>query len=92
MVNTITLKKLRPGLPKVIKDIDAKLDRYIVMKRGKPVAVMLNPDDYEGLLETIEILSDKDAVRRIKKAKRDIAEGKTITLEDLRRKIEQLNV
>ena len=92
MVNTITLKELRPGLPQVIKNIDAKLDRYIVMKRGKPVAMMISPDDYEGLIETIEILSDKDAVKRIKEAKRGIAAGKTISLEELRSKIEKANV
>ena len=92
MVNTITLKELRPGLPQVIKNIDSKLDRYIVMKRGKPVAMMISLDDYEGLIETIEILSDKDAVKRIKEAKREIAEGKTISLEELRSKIEKANV
>ena len=91
MVNTITLKELRPELPKVIKGIDAKLDRYIVTKRGKPIAVMLSPDDYDGLLETIEILSDKETAKRLKKAKQEIKTGKTITLEELRRKIEKLN-
>lgn len=92
MVNTITLKELRPDLPEVIKKIDGRLDRYIVTKRGRPVAVMLSPDDYEGLLETIEILSDKEAVKRIKLAKQEIREGKTVSLADLRRKIEKLNV
>lgn len=91
MVNTITLKELRPELPLVIRDIDAKLDRYIVTKRGKPVAIMMSPEDYEGLLETIEILSDKEAALRIKKAKREIKASKTISLESLRRKIEKLN-
>ena len=84
MVNTIALKQLRPGLPAVIKDIDTKLDRYIVMKRGKPVAVMMSPDDYEGLLETIEILSDKKLMRSIRKAKQEIKEGKTIPWEEAR--------
>lgn len=91
MVNTITLKELRPELPGVIKDIDSKLDRYIVTKRGKPVAIMISPDDYEGLLETIEILSDKEAVGRIKEAKREIKAGKTVSLEELRHKIEKLD-
>lgn len=88
MVNTITLKELRPELPEVIKDIDNKLDRYIITKRGKPVAIMISVDDYEGFLETVEILSDKEAVRRIKKAKREIKKGETISLEELKRKIE----
>lgn len=92
MVNMITLKELRPELPLVIKGIDSKLDRYIVTKRGKPVAVMMSPDDYEGLLETIEILSDKEAVKRIKQAKKEIKEGKTVSLKTLRRRIEKLHV
>lgn len=92
MVNMINLKELRPGLPKVIRRIDTKLDRYIITRRSKPVAVMISLDDYDSLLETIEILSDKSLVRRIKKAKREIEQGKTITLEALRRKIEKANV
>jgi antitoxin YefM len=92
MLNTIKLKELRPGLPEVIKSIDTKLDRFIVTKRGRPIAVMLSVDDYEGLLETLEILSDKDAVRRIKKAKKEIREGKTISLQKLKERIEKYNV
>ncbi len=90
MTNLITLKELRPKLPAIIKDIDTKLDRYIVTKRGKPISIMLNIDDYEGLLETIEILSNKNIVKRIKKAKKEIKEGKTISLEKLRCKIEKI--
>ena len=90
MVNTITLKALRPELPEVINGIDRKLDRYIVTKRGKPVAVMMSVDDYEGLLETIEILSDKEAMQRIKKAKKEIRDGNTVSLAELRRKIENV--
>ena len=90
MVNTITLKKLRPDLPEVIKGIDEKLDRYIITKRGKPVAVMMSVDDYEGLIETIEILSDKDAVKRIKRARKEIKEGKTVSLKKLRKRIENV--
>lgn len=90
MVNTITLKELRPELPKVIKDIDKKLDRYIITKRGKPVAIVMSVDDYEGFLETIEILSNKKLMRKIKKAKKEVKEGKTISLEELRQKIEKV--
>ncbi|HAH20129.1 MAG TPA: prevent-host-death protein [Candidatus Omnitrophica bacterium] len=89
MVNTITLKELRPELPAIIKKIDSRLDRYVVTRRGKPVAVMISPDDYEGLLETVEILSDKESVKRIKQAKQQIKEGRTVSLEELRLRIEK---
>ena len=53
MVHTITLKELRPDLPEVINNIDTKSDRYIITKRGKPVAIMMNIDDYDSILETM---------------------------------------
>ena len=90
MVHTVALKELRPDLPNVIKGIDCKLDRYIVTKRGKPVVVMMSVDDYDGLMETLDILSDKEAVKRIKKAKQEIKQGKTISWEALKKELESV--
>ncbi|NNN07143.1 MAG: hypothetical protein HKL90_14715 [Elusimicrobia bacterium] len=44
--------------------------------------------DYAGLLETIQILSDKTAAKRIRKSWREARAGKTVTLEALRRRLE----
>lgn len=90
MVNTITLKELRPGLPEVIDRIDTKWDRYIVTRRGKPVCMMLSVEDYEAIVETIEILSDPGAVKRIRKAEKEIAQGKTVPLEKLLKDLEHV--
>ena len=52
MITTMSLKELRPELPKVIARIDGKLDRYIVTKRGKPVIVMEKTKDI-GILRAL---------------------------------------
>jgi len=88
MTRTITLKALRPELPRVADAIESKLDRYIVTRHGQPVMMLISPEDYEGLLETIEVLSDKSAAKRIRKSWREARAGKTISLESLRRKLE----
>ncbi|MFH0772165.1 MAG: type II toxin-antitoxin system Phd/YefM family antitoxin [Candidatus Omnitrophota bacterium] len=90
MTYTITLKDLRPGLPKVANAVASKYDRYIVTKRGNPIMMLISPEDFEGLLETIEILSDKTALKRIRKARKEAKAGKTSTLTDLRRRLERL--
>ncbi|MBI4676317.1 MAG: type II toxin-antitoxin system Phd/YefM family antitoxin [Elusimicrobia bacterium] len=89
MTHTIPLKALRPGLPKVANAVATRFDRYIVTKRGHPVMVLMNPEDFEGLLETIEILSDRAAIRRIKQARKEAKAGKTAALEDLRHRLER---
>jgi antitoxin YefM len=90
MNRVITLKELRPELPKVATAIAQKLDRYIITKHGKPVILMINPDDYEGLIETIEILQDRSALKRIRKARKDAKDGRTISLEALRKRLENV--
>ena len=90
MTRTITLKALRPGLPHVADAIESKLDRYIVTRRGQPVMMIISPEDYEGLLETIEILSDKAAAKRIRRSWREARAGKTVSLTSLRKRLEGL--
>jgi prevent-host-death family protein len=87
MVKNITIKMLRPRLPKVIDDIDSKMDRFIVTKRGRPVALMMAIDDYESLLETVDMLSDKKLVKRIKKAESDVRKGNYRSLESIEKEL-----
>lgn len=90
MVCTMTLKELRPALPKVIERIDEKLDRFIITKRGKPVGVMMSIDDYESLMETLDILADPAAMAGIRKGEKDIKEGRTRPWKELKRSLERL--
>ena len=90
MVSTVSLKTLRPALPKVIDRIDGKLDRYIVTKRGRPVVVMLSVDDYESLIETLDILADPHAMAGLRKGEADIRKGRTRSWQDVKRSLAKL--
>ncbi len=85
MTNTLSLKELRPELPKVIKSIDEKFDRFIITKRGKPVVVMMSIDDYESLIETLDILEDKETMKRVRKGEDEIKSGKTRSWKEVKR-------
>lgn len=84
MINTVSLKELRPRLPEVITRIDGKLDRYIVTRRGKPVVVILSVDDYKSLMETLDILADPEAMARIRKGEKEIRKRKTRSWKEVK--------
>ncbi len=90
MVSTISLKDLRPELPKVVEHIDDRLDRYVVTKRGKPVVVMLSVDDYESLMETLDILADPKAMAGLRQGQADIQKGRTRSWQEIKRSLEKL--
>ncbi len=87
MTKSITLKKLRPSLPRVVDEIDSKMDRFIITKRGKPVALMMAIDDYESLLETLSVLSDAKLMKRIKQAEKDVKGGKVKSLDRIEKEL-----
>jgi prevent-host-death family protein len=90
MVNTVTLKELRPELPKVVARIDGKLDRYIVTRRGKPIVVMLSVEDYESLMETLDILADPRAMEGLRKGEEDIRKGRTRSWAEIKASLGRL--
>ena len=90
MINTLSLKQLRPDLPKVIARIDGKLDRYIVTRRGKPVIVMLSIEDYESLMETLDILADPKAMADLRKGEEDIRKGRTRSWAEIKASLGRL--
>ena len=83
MTKNITLKKLRPNLPKVINEIDSKMTRFIITKRGKPAALMMSIEDYESILETLDILSNTNLREKIKAAEKDVKNGNFQSLEEI---------
>ena len=87
MIKPISIRELRPNISKVIKDIHDKFYRYIISRHGKPEAIMMSIDDYESLLETLEIQSDKDLMKKIKKAEVEIAKGKVKSLEEIHKEL-----
>lgn len=90
MTQTITLKELRPELPKVVDSIDKKLDRFVVTRHGKPVVVMLGIEDYASLIETLDILTDPQAMAGVKRGMADMKKGKTRSWQEIKRSLEKI--
>ncbi len=87
MTITIPLTQLRPKLPKIMDRLSKYFDRYVVTRHGKPEAVILSEDDYESLLETLDILSNDKLVKDIRKAQQNLAKGKGISWDKAKRKL-----
>ena len=87
MTRTITLKELRPQLPKVIRDLDGKMDRFIITKSGRPAALMMSIEDYESIMETLDILSNAGMSKRIKEAEAEMKKGKVKALSKIEKEL-----
>ena len=87
MVNTISITELRLQLSKVINDIHKSLDRYVITRQGKPEVIMMSIDDYESLLETLEIESDPELMADIRQAEKEMKNGKGKSIEQIHKEL-----
>jgi prevent-host-death family protein len=55
---TIPINQARPRLTEILDIV--KREPVTITKDGTPVAVIVDPEDYAGLLATLEILSSPD--------------------------------
>ena len=83
---TLPLAEIKKRLSEIIDGVEARHDRVVLTRNGRPAAVILSPDDLESLEETVAILSDPAAVRAIRKAEAELDRGKVVGADELRAK------
>lgn len=65
-----------------LPDRTAKDQILAVTRRNKEVLAVMSWELYEGLLETIEVLSDPELMQHLRNAVEDIKAGRTYSLSD----------
>jgi antitoxin YefM len=72
-VDAAPLTDARDRLSEIVDSVAASGEAFMITKHGKPMAVILGADEYESLIETLNVLSDSDTMDAINEA-RDEAE------------------
>ena len=83
----INATEAKKRLLELIRESDESFECYCVLRNGEPKAVLMSFDDYMGWMETLEIVSSKQAMREIRKARKELEEGKGIPFEKILEKI-----
>jgi antitoxin YefM len=68
MAKTLPISEVKARLPELVTGIAEREEEVVVTRNGKPAAVLINYAEYERVKETIDILSDADLMRQIRKS------------------------
>jgi prevent-host-death family protein len=83
-IRIVPVTELKPKLLKFISNAQKAGQEYVVTKNGKPAAVIMGFDEWEGWKETLEIMSDKSGMKRIDKSVKFFKRGgKGLTLDEV---------
>ena len=70
-----SLREVRYHFSEVVDRVELHHERVTVTRNGRPVAVLISPADLAELEETLDVLSDPDALADIREADAAYARG-----------------
>lgn len=86
MADTRSLAEIKAHLSEIVDLVQREHERVVLTRHGRPAAVIMSTDDLEALEDTLELLSDPEALKEISAARREVAEGRSVSGEELRAK------
>ena len=79
----IPISKAKSDLLEIIRRLENVEDAVAVTKNGVPAAVILSMEKYQGLLETLDILSDEKAMKSLRTSLRQARKGKWVKYNEV---------
>lgn len=84
-MKTLSVSEAKMKLSGLVETVSTTDEEIIITKNGAPAAVLISPDEFESLKETIAVRSDESLMREIKKGLKALKEkrARLYTLEEL---------
>lgn len=82
MSETVPFTEAKAHLSELVDGVVRERARVYITRKGRPAAVLVNPDELESLDETVDILQDRKLLESLRRSRRESAEGKRVPLKD----------
>lgn len=86
-LKTIPITEGRKQLFRIAEDVQAPDTYYSFTVDGKPQVVLMSQDEFDSIMETMEILSDPETMADIKEAEEDFKKGRYSSWEDVKKEL-----
>ncbi|MBI2346983.1 MAG: type II toxin-antitoxin system Phd/YefM family antitoxin [Deltaproteobacteria bacterium] len=83
-MKTMPLSEVKMKLSALLEDVASRDEEIMITRNGKTVAVMVSPEEFESLQETLAIRADKALMKEIRMGLKGLKRGhKTYTIDEL---------
>jgi len=84
-MKTLSVSEAKMKLSGLIDAVNATAEEVMITKNGRPAAVLVSPEEFENLKETIAVRSDLALMKEIKKGLKALKmkKAKGLTLDEL---------
>jgi prevent-host-death family protein len=88
-LTTLPVAEARDHLSRLVDEAQTYRERFQISRKGRPAAVLMSQDDYDSLIETLEILANPGLMADITQGTEDDQAGRVTHEGDLRALMDQ---
>ena len=81
--NIFSITTVKKNLKRLVDQVHEEQEPLVITRDGQAAAMLISVEEYEGWLETIDILKDPKILKEIKKAEKDFKKGHFYTHEEV---------
>ena len=67
----------------LLKRLGSERPVITITRNGIPAGVLMSVEEYESLLETLEVLADRTLMKDLTRARRNFSRGRTLTHDEV---------
>jgi prevent-host-death family protein len=87
MSKVVPFSDARSHLTELLDEIEEIHEHVVITRNGRPAAVVMSQNEYESLMETLEVLSDPDLMAALAESDEDVAAGRVQPWEEVKREL-----
>jgi prevent-host-death family protein len=87
MPKSVPFTQARAELSELLDEVERSHEHVEITRNGRPAAVLMSPEEYEVIQETLEILGDSETLEDLRQSEADVQAGRLHTLDEVRREL-----
>jgi antitoxin YefM len=89
IMETIPITEAKARIAELAERVAREHDHFTITRNGRADVMLISVAEYESMQETLDILSDQEAVADLRQSHEDFAAGDTHTAAQVRAELEQ---
>ena len=85
MARIVPFTDARATLSDLLDLVEREQEHVVITRKGKPVAIVMSVDEWESWEETIDVLSDPEAMEALRASEEDVKAGRLVDFDEVKR-------
>lgn len=88
-METIPITEAKARIAELADRVAREHDHFTITRNGRADVMLISVAEYESMQETLEVLSDNEALADLRQSREDFAAGDTFSVDEVRVALER---